>query len=56
MPHRHFNDHTERHDFYADATAKIVAALEQGVRPWQQPWNAGSTEGRITALHSAAPF
>jgi len=29
-------------------TDKIIADLEQGVRTWMKPWNAGNTAGRIT--------
>jgi len=29
-------------------TDRIVADLEQGVRTWLQPWNAGHMAGRIT--------
>lgn len=35
-------------DVYSRVTAKIVADLEQGVRPWMKPWDASHTEGRIT--------
>jgi antirestriction protein ArdC len=34
-------------DLYADITNKIVAQLEQGVRPWHQPWNAQHKAGSI---------
>jgi antirestriction protein ArdC len=33
---------------YEKITAKIVADLEQGVRPWMKPWNAEHAAGRIT--------
>lgn len=36
-----------RQDVYARVTAKIVADLERGVRPWVKPWDAGAAEGRI---------
>src|SRR5215472_13792776 len=39
---------TERQDVYARITSKIIASLEQGVRPWMKPWNAEHTAGRIT--------
>jgi hypothetical protein len=39
---------TERQDVYTRITNKIVADLEQGVRTWMKPWNAGNTAGRIT--------
>ena len=29
-----------KQDVYERITAKIVADLEQGVRPWLKPWNA----------------
>jgi antirestriction protein ArdC len=35
-------------DVYSRVTQKIIADLEQGVRPWRKPWDAGHTEGRIT--------
>jgi len=28
-----------RDDLYANVTARIVAALEQGVAPWVRPWS-----------------
>jgi antirestriction protein ArdC len=37
----------ERQDVYTRVTSKIVADLEQGVRTWLKPWNAGNTAGRI---------
>ena len=37
-----------REDVYARVTTKIVAALEQGVRPWIRPWSVQHTAGRIT--------
>jgi antirestriction protein ArdC len=37
----------ERQDVYTRITGKIVADLEQGVRTWMKPWNAGNTAGRI---------
>jgi hypothetical protein len=38
---------TERQDVYTRITGQIISSLEQGVRPWIQPWNAGYA-GRIT--------
>jgi antirestriction protein ArdC len=35
-------------DLYQKITNQIVAELENGVRPWIKPWNAGHTAGRIT--------
>jgi antirestriction protein ArdC len=37
----------ERQDVYTRVTGKIIADLEQGVRTWMKPWNAGNTAGRI---------
>jgi antirestriction protein ArdC len=39
---------SERQDVYTRITDKIIADLEQGVRTWMKPWNAGNTAGRIT--------
>jgi antirestriction protein ArdC len=35
-------------DLYQNVTDRIVASLEQGVRPWMQPWSAEHAAGRIT--------
>jgi antirestriction protein ArdC len=35
-------------DIYQKITDQIVSALEKGVRPWHQPWNAEHSAGRIT--------
>ncbi len=47
-----------RTDIYARITESIVAALEKGVRPWVQPWNAGNVAGRITRplRHNGEPY
>jgi antirestriction protein ArdC len=37
-----------REDVYTRVTAKIIASLEQGVRPWTKPWSVEHTAGRIT--------
>jgi antirestriction protein ArdC len=37
-----------RPDVYQKITDQIIAALEQGVRPWHQPWNVEHSAGRIT--------
>jgi antirestriction protein ArdC len=34
-------------DVYQTVTDKIIASLEQGVRPWTKPWSAGNAESRI---------
>ncbi|QDJ12265.1 DNA primase traC (plasmid) [Roseomonas mucosa] len=33
---------TDRRDHYQEVTDRIVAALEAGTRPWQQPWKSGA--------------
>ena len=35
-------------DLYNKVTDQIVSSLEQGVRPWMQPWSAEHAAGRIT--------
>lgn len=35
-------------DVYERITTRIVAELEQGVRPWLKPWSAEHAAGRIT--------
>ena len=45
-------------DVYSRVTARILADLETGVRPWMKPWSAGNTEGRITRplRHNGTPY
>ncbi len=45
-------------DVYARITEKIVAEMEQGVRPWIKPWSAGHADGRITRplRHNGEPY
>ena len=49
---------SEKQDVYARVTNKIVADLENGVRTWMKPWNAGNTAGRITRplRHNGIPY
>jgi antirestriction protein ArdC len=49
---------SHRPDVYARVTDRILADLEQGVRPWQKPWNAAHTAGRITRplRHNGTPY
>jgi antirestriction protein ArdC len=49
---------TERVDVYARVTEKIIADLEQGVRPWLKPWNAEHAAGRISRplRHNGTPY
>jgi antirestriction protein ArdC len=48
----------ERQDVYTRITGQIIHSLEQGVRPWQQPWNAVHAAGRITRplRHNGKPY
>lgn len=47
-----------RQDVYTRVTEKIIADLEQGVRPWMKPWNAEHAAGRITKplRHNGQPY
>ena len=52
------SDQSPKHDVYTSITAKIVAALEDGVRPWVRPWNAEHAAGRMTRplRHNGQPY
>src|SRR5437899_7729845 len=52
------DDRSLKQDIYGRITAKIVAALEDGVRPWVKPWNAEHAAGRITRplRHNGEPY
>ena len=47
-----------RLDIYARITERIVAQLEEGVRPWVQPWCTGNATGLITRplRHNGEPY
>jgi antirestriction protein ArdC len=49
---------TEIKDVYSRITNKIIADLEQGVRPWFKPWHAEHAAGRITRplRHNGIPY
>jgi antirestriction protein ArdC len=49
---------SEFRDVYSRITNKIVADLEQGVRPWMKPWSAEHAAGRITRplRHNGIPY
>ena len=49
---------SEFRDVYSRITGKIIADLEQGVRPWHRPWNAEHAAGRITRplRHNGIPY
>ncbi len=41
-------------DPYARITSRILADIEQGVRPWVKPWTCGAGNGRVTAAVAGA--
>lgn len=47
-----------RTDVYEKVTARILAELEKGIRPWFKPWNAEYTAGRIAKplRHNGQPY
>jgi|SRR5579871_3948825 len=49
---------SDRQDIYTRITAKIIASLEQGVRPWIKPWSGENAAARITRplRHNGAPY
>jgi antirestriction protein ArdC len=49
---------SERQDIYTRITAKIVASLEQGVRPWMKPWSGDNAAARISRplRHNGQPY
>lgn len=48
----------DRKDIYTRVTERIIADLEQGVRPWMKPWHAEHAAGRITRplRHNGTPY
>lgn len=46
----------ERQDVYERITARIVAQLEDGVRPWAQPWKSGDGGFRRPLRHNGVPY
>lgn len=52
------NTTTNRPDVYSRITDKIIADLEQGVRPWLKPWNVEHAAGKITRplRHNGIPY
>src|SRR4051794_10135549 len=45
-------------DVYSRVTAKVVADLERGVRPWMKPWSGSNMAGRVTLplRHNGQPY
>jgi antirestriction protein ArdC len=58
MNTQHTEPKLDRQDVYTRITAKIVASLEEGVRPWMKPWSAENAAGRISRplRHNATPY
>lgn len=46
----------ERIDLYGQITTRIVADLEQGVRPWARPWTSSSGTVRRPLRHSGEAY
>jgi len=42
------NEYGAKPDIYTRITNQIVVALEQGVKPWTQPWNAAHAAGAVS--------
>lgn len=49
---------SEFRDVYSKITNKIIADLEQGVRPWMRPWSVEHAAGKITRplRHNGVPY
>jgi len=47
-----------RTDVYSRITNKIIADLENGIRPWLKPWNADHAAGKIARplRHNGIPY
>ena len=43
-----------RLDLYQQVTNQIIAALEQGVRPWSKPWSADHLATRVAGRYAPA--
>lgn len=45
-------------DLYSRITNRIIAELEQGVRPWLKPWTSGQTGGPVARplRHNGEPY
>jgi len=52
------NNSNPRQDIYSRITGQIIAALEQGVKPWTQPWNAVHAAGPVSRplRHNGQPY
>lgn len=50
--------HTAKPNIFDRVTKKIIADLEQGVRPWQKPWSGSNAAPRIVRplRHTGEPY
>ncbi|MCJ9697617.1 ArdC-like ssDNA-binding domain-containing protein, partial [Rhizobium sp. PRIMUS64] len=48
----------QRSDIYSRITTKIIADLEQGVRPWTRPWTTGQAASEVSRplRHNGQPY
>ena len=56
-PHNHTGE-PSRQDIYTRVTERIIADLEQGVRPWVKPWSVEHAAGKIARplRHNGTPY
>ena len=52
------DNNSNRLDIYTRITNQIIAALEQGIKPWTQPWNAAHAAGPVSRplRHNGQPY
>jgi antirestriction protein ArdC len=50
--------HKPAADVYSRITSRIIADLEQGVRPWLKPWTSGQNGGQVARplRHNGEPY
>lgn len=52
------SNNSNRQDIYTRITNQIIVALEQGIKPWTQPWNAAHAAGPVSRplRHNGQPY